>query len=130
ELWIGDATSGVTRRLGNARLNPMLGSSLQWMPDQKTLLVKLVPEHAGSPPTTSATANGASIQETDGQSGESSTYETADTVSSKHDEDLFEYYGTSELALVDAATGAITRIGKPAVFYEIAAAPDGEHVLV
>ena len=48
ELWIADVT-GATRRLGDARLNPMLGSSLQWLADQKTLLVKLVPEPAGAP---------------------------------------------------------------------------------
>ena len=47
ELWAGDAATGAIRRLGSARLNPMLGSSLQWMPDQKTLLVKLVPANAG-----------------------------------------------------------------------------------
>ena len=27
ELWVGDAATGATRRLGGARLNPMLGSS-------------------------------------------------------------------------------------------------------
>ena len=30
ELWVGDAT-GSTRRIGNLKLNPMLGSSLQWL---------------------------------------------------------------------------------------------------
>jgi dipeptidyl aminopeptidase/acylaminoacyl peptidase len=33
ELWTGDAATGATRRLGDARLNPMLGNALQWMPD-------------------------------------------------------------------------------------------------
>jgi len=131
ELWIGDATTGAIRRLGDTRLNPMLGSSMQWLADQKTLLVKLVPDRAGPPPAGSdATGAGPSIQETDGKSGESSTYEARDTLASKHDEDLFEYYSTSQLALVDAATGAVTRIGKPASFTEVAAAPDGDHVLV
>jgi dipeptidyl aminopeptidase/acylaminoacyl peptidase len=132
ELWIGDATTGATRRLGDARLNPMLGSSTQWLADQKTLLVKLVPDRAGPPPAGSGSTGGGgpSIQETDGKSGESSTYEARDTLASKHDEDLFEYYSTSQLALIDAATGAVTRIGKPASFTEVAAAPDGNHLLV
>ncbi len=130
ELWVGDAATGATHRLGDARLNPMLGSSMQWLADQQTLLVKLVPEHQGPPPAASAVADGPSIQETDGQRGESSTYETRDTLKNKHDEDLFEYYGTSQLALVDATTGHITRIGAPAVLTEVAAAPDGDHLLV
>ena len=129
ELWTGEVATGGTRRLGPASLNPMLGSTLQWTADQKTLLVKLVPEQ-GPPPGASPAAGGPSIQETDGRSGESSTYETRDTLNNKHDEALFEYYGTSQLALVDTATGTVTRLGKPAVFTEIDAAPDGNHILV
>ena len=130
ELWIGDATTGATHPLGDARLNPMLGSTVQWLADQKTLLVKLVPDHAGAPPAGSVVSTGPSIQETDGQAGESSTYETRDTLSSKHDEDLFDYYATSQLATVDVATGKITHVGAPAIFTSVSAAPDGEHVLV
>ena len=130
ELWVGDATTGATRQLGDVRLNPMLENSLQWMPDQRSLLVKLVPLQAGAPPAAELAAVGPSIQESDGESGESSTYETRDTLNNKHDEDLFEYYGTSQLALVDASSAAITRIGKPAVLTDVDAAPDGVHILV
>ena len=44
DLWVGDASSGAVRRVPGAHLNPMLEDQLQWMPDQKTLLVKLVPD--------------------------------------------------------------------------------------
>ncbi len=130
ELWMGDAATGAIRRLGDARLNPMLGSSLQWMPDQKTLLVKLVPANAGAPPAAAVAADGPSIQETTGETGESSTYETRDTLSNKHDEDLFDYYATSQLALVDADSGAITPVGNPAIITGVDASPDGENLLV
>ena len=130
ELWLGDVARGETRRLGTARLNPMLGSSLQWLADQRTLLVKLVPADAGPPPAPSVVAIGPSIQETDGAAGASSTYELRDTLTSKHDEALFEYYATSQLALIDAASGAATPIGAPAVIASVAAAPDGDHLLV
>ena len=130
ELWVGDVATGATRQLADVRLNPMLENSLQWMPDQKSLLVKLVPLQAGAPPAAELAAVGPSIQESDGESGESSTYETRDTLNNKHDEDLFEYYGTSQLALVDASSAAITRIGKPAVLTDVDAAPDGVHILV
>jgi dipeptidyl aminopeptidase/acylaminoacyl peptidase len=130
ELWIGDASNGTIRRLGNARLNPMLGRSQQWMPDQKTLLVKLVPANAGPAPAGSAASTGPGIQETTGEKGESSTYETRDTLTNKHDEDLFDYYATSQLALVDAASGAITPIGNPAIITDVEPSPDGQYVLV
>jgi dipeptidyl aminopeptidase/acylaminoacyl peptidase len=130
ELWIGDATTGKTTRIANAQLNPMLGASHQWLADQKTLLVKLVPADAGKPPADGVSAIGPSIQETDGKGGEFSTYEARDTLQNAHDEDLFDYYATSQLALVDTTTGAITPLGKPGVYSGVSAAPDGEHVLV
>jgi dipeptidyl aminopeptidase/acylaminoacyl peptidase len=130
EPWICDAATGAIRRLGGARLNPMLGSSLQWMPNQRTLLVKLVPANAGPPPAASVASDGPGIQETTGETGESSTYETRDTLSSKHDEDLFDYYATSQLAFVAADSGAITPLGEPAIITEADASPDGENMLV
>src|SRR3569623_80791 len=79
ELWLGD-TSGHIHRLGDARLNPMLGSSLQWMPDQRSLLVKVITEHVAAPPSPTATLDGPSIQEPAGKGGEFSTNEARDTL--------------------------------------------------
>jgi dipeptidyl aminopeptidase/acylaminoacyl peptidase len=130
ELWIGDATTAEVHRVEGARLNPMLGGVMQWMADQKTLLVKLVPDGLGAPPPAPVVASGPSIQETHGEKGESSTYETRDTLTSKHDEDLFDYYAASQLAFVDVASGKITPVGKGSIVDMVDAAPDGEHVLV
>jgi dipeptidyl aminopeptidase/acylaminoacyl peptidase len=129
ELWIGDAATGSVHAVSGVRLNPMFGDSAQWI-DSKSLLVKLVPDNAGPPPPAPAVPPGPSIQETDGQKGESSTYENRDTLTSKHDEDLFDHYGTSQLALIDVASEAITRIGKPGLYTDLDVAPDGEHILV
>jgi dipeptidyl aminopeptidase/acylaminoacyl peptidase len=130
ELWIGDAKTGEVHRVPGVRLNPMFDDEMKWMPDQKTLLVKLVPKGMGAPPPEPIVPIGPSIQETEGQKGQSSTYENRDTLNSKHDEDLFDYYASSQLALVNAATGAITPIGKPENYESIEPAPDGQHILV
>ena len=130
ELWIGDAQTGEVHKVPGARLNPMFNDEMQWMPDQKTLLVKLVPEGMGAPPPEPVVPAGPSIQETTGEKGQSSTYENRDTLGNRHDEDVFDYYAASQLALVDAATGAITPVGKPGNYESVAAAPDGQHVLV
>ena len=108
----------------------MFDDEMQWMPDQKTLLVKLVPEGMGAPPPEPIVPIGPSIQETEGEKGQSSTYENRDTLNNKHDEDLFDYFAASQLALVDAATAAITPIGKPANYESLDPAPDGRHILV
>jgi dipeptidyl aminopeptidase/acylaminoacyl peptidase len=130
ELWIGDAQTGVVHQVPGVRLNPMFDGEMTWMPDQKTLLVKLVPEGMGGPPPEPTVPIGPSIQESEGEKGQSSTYENRDTLSSKHDEDLFDYFAASQLALVNTVTGAITPIGKPANYEALDPAPDGQHVLV
>ena len=130
ELWIGDASTGEVHQVPGARLNPMFDDAMQWMPDQKTLLVKLVPEGMGAPPAESNVPVGPSIQETGGEKGESSTYENRDTLNNKHDEDVFDYFALSQLALVNATTGAIAPLGKPANYESLVPAPDGEHILV
>jgi dipeptidyl aminopeptidase/acylaminoacyl peptidase len=130
ELWIGDAKTGEIHQVPGARLNPMFSDEMHWMPDQKTLLVKLVPEGMGAPPPEPIIPIGPSIQETDGEKGQSSTYENRDTLGNTHDEDLFDYFAASQLAFVDAASGAITPEGKPGNYHTVAPAPDGEHILV
>jgi dipeptidyl aminopeptidase/acylaminoacyl peptidase len=130
ELWVGDAKTGEVHRVPGVRLNPMFNDELLWMPDQKTLLVKLVPKDLGAPPPEPLTPAGPSIQETDGRKGQSSSYEVRDTLRNKHDEDLFDYYAKSQLALVSTATSAVTPVGKPGNYESLDPAPDGRHILV
>jgi dipeptidyl aminopeptidase/acylaminoacyl peptidase len=130
ELWIGDGKTGEVHQVPGARLNPMFGDEMQWMPDQKTLLVKLVPDGMGSPPPEPIVPPGPSIQETTGEKGQSSTYENRDTLANKHDEDLFDYYAASQLAFVDVAAGAIAPIGKPGNYDSLDPAPDFHSMLV
>ena len=114
ELWVGDAATGAIRRARRRAAEP----------DARQLAaVDARPEDAAreararrtparrrrrrSPPTARASRRPTARR------GESSTYETRDTLTNKHDEELFDYYATSQLAFVDARPGAITPLGKP-----------------
>jgi dipeptidyl aminopeptidase/acylaminoacyl peptidase len=130
ELWIADAKTAQARKIPGVRLNPMFDDAMAWMPDQNTMLVKLVPKGLAAPPAQPKAPTGPSIQETEGQKGQSSTYEVRDTLNNKHDEDVFDYYAVSQLALVNVNTGAITPIGKQANYESLSPAPDGTHILV
>ena len=130
ELWIGDAVTGAIHPVSGVALNPMFGNDFQWLGGTHTLLVKLVPAGLGPIPTAPAAASGPGIQESIGGKGASSTYEVRDTLTNKHDEDVFDYFADSQLALVDAGAGTIDPIGKPASYLEVAPAPDAKHILV
>lgn len=130
EIWIGHGQTGVVRRVPGARLNPTLGDELQWMPDQKTLLVKLIPEEMGAPPPKPASVSGPEIQESEGEGGWSGTYEVCDTLTCPHDEDLFDYYAASQLSFVNASSLEIQNVGDIGRYYSLGPAPDGKHLLV
>jgi dipeptidyl aminopeptidase/acylaminoacyl peptidase len=131
EPWVYEVAKGEARRVAGVRLNPMLGiDTLLWMPDQKTLLVKLVPDGQGPAPVAEPASEAPGIQETIGQKGESSTYEARDTLSSKYDEALFEHYASAQLARIDVESGAVTRLGPAGILADIDVSPDGKNLLV
>ncbi len=127
ELWTGVTNTGKLRSVPNVRLNAVLGSPLAWMDDGRTLLVQLVPAGRGAPPKEPAVPTGPHVQESSGRAGPIRTYE--DMLSSPHDEDLFDYYATAQLAWVDVQSAKVTPIGSPAVYQNAAASPDGKHLL-
>lgn len=130
ELYLADVKTASARRVGGVRLNPMLGSQLMWLPDQKALLVKLVPTTIGPAPASDAPPIGPLVQEASGNTRQSSTYELRDTLKSPSDEALFDYYATSQLALVDATSLKVTLLGAPAKYGRVSPSPDGSLLLV
>ncbi|HKB15836.1 MAG TPA: prolyl oligopeptidase family serine peptidase, partial [Planctomycetota bacterium] len=67
-------------------------------------------------------------EETAGKVSKVRTYQ--DLLESAHDEALFDYYATAQLALVDLAGGKPRPVGSPAIFSSVEPSPGGEHVLV
>jgi dipeptidyl aminopeptidase/acylaminoacyl peptidase len=128
ELWVGDAATGALKRIAHVRVNGVYGEAMQWMPDQKTLLVQMVPANRGKVPEEPKVPFGPNVQQSAGKPAPVRTYE--DMLQNPHDEGLFDYYATAQLALVNAETGAITLVGKPGIFQTIDPSPDGHHILV
>ena len=143
ELWIGD-TTGKAHRIEGVRVNGVMGdggrgggggrggfgpgpSDIQWMPDGKTLLVQTVARR-GPPPAEPEVPEGPHVQESLGGAHGSATLE--DMLQNPHDEDLFEYYASSQLAIVDPASAKVTPVGKPAIIESARISPDGQHLLV
>lgn len=128
ELWIGDAASGVLHRVPGIKINSTYGEPVQWMSDSRTLLVQLVPAHRAAPPSEAPVPYGPNVQESAGKPAPVRTYE--DLLQNAHDADLFDYYVTSKLAMVDIASGKVSSVGDPAIFDTADPSPDGQHILV
>ena len=129
ELYVGRSDSAAVRKIPGVQLNSFFGERIEWMSDKKTLLVCEVPAGQGPPPGGASAPSGPDIQETSGK-GASSTYEVRDVLKGLHDEALFDYYGRTQLALVDSASGKARPLGKPDLYSGASVAPDGQHILV
>src|SRR5262249_52769697 len=80
------------------------------------------------PPAPPPAPPGPTVQESSGKAAPIRTFQ--DMLKDPHDEDLFDYYATSQLVIVDIAQEKITPLGKPGVIESSEPSPDGQHVLV
>jgi dipeptidyl aminopeptidase/acylaminoacyl peptidase len=128
ELWVADAATGKASAVRKLRLNQAAGSGYQWMPDSRTLLVHSVPPGRGQAPEAPRAPDGPVIQESAGERAPVRTF--PDLLRNPHDEALFDYYFTSQLAYVEAPTGRVTPVGKPGLYDAVDPSPDGKHLLV
>jgi dipeptidyl aminopeptidase/acylaminoacyl peptidase len=137
ELWLGDTTSGKTRRVDGIALNGVhaggrggagAGGSMEWLGDNKTLLLHLIPANRGGVPAEAMIPKGPHTQESLGHAGPAPTYE--DLLQNPHDEDLFDYYATAQLAYLDTTSGKSTPLGKPGIFAMVRPSPDQKHLMV
>src|SRR5262249_18429998 len=96
ELWVGEAATGPIGRLPGILINAAYGEPFQWMADSRSLLCQTIPARRGAPPAEPKVSIGPNIQESFGKPAPIRTYE--DLLKNPHDEDLFDYYATSQLA--------------------------------
>ena len=128
ELWIADAATGEAHPLANVRLNNLFGSPFTWMNDNRHLLVRMVPAGIGAAPKAPVAPAGPIIEETSGRMAKVWTYQ--DLLRTPHDEDVFEYYGQVQLAVVDCASGAVATIGPQEIVVSADFSPNQEYLLV
>ena len=141
EVWVGDAATGRTHKVPNLHVNEVLGGGgggrggggaaggpIQWMADGKGLLVHAVRANRGAAPPEPTVPTGPHISESMGGEKGAPTYE--DLLQNPHDEDLFEFYATSQLAVVDSVSGAMQPIGKPTMLESARMSPDGKYFIV
>lgn len=139
ELWVADPATSPPKRIDGVKVNTVLGG-VSWLSDvaflenpSKRLLVNLVVGEDA--PARPRAPSGPQVQSTTkGQKAQVRTYQ--DLLQDAHDEALFEFYTTTQLAVVDATGGALSqgspvkRIGAPAMWSRAEASPDGTLLLV
>ena len=128
ELWTVDVPSGrATPILEGVNINGVFRDRpLQWL-SSGGLIVKTVPGVRGAAPVAPAVPHGPVVQESSGEQSPARTYQ--DLLKSAHDEDLFAYYGASQLVRIDG-DGSVHQMGSPAIISRFVNSPDGLLVLI
>ncbi|MEY2879933.1 MAG: hypothetical protein RLZZ15_2313 [Verrucomicrobiota bacterium] len=126
ELWLAEVATGKARALTGPVLNGVYNDPVAWL-DEATLVIRRIPATRRLPPAESPVPTGPVVQENLGRRAGSRTYE--DMLANPHDEALFEYYATSELALVSLG-GSAEKFGEPAIYTGLSPSPDGQFLLV
>jgi len=127
DLWVADVEQGRARQLLDGNVNAVMGKPYVWMRDSETIVATAIPRDPGSPPARELRPDGPVIQVTGGEAAPMATYQ--DLLQDRHDEAVFEYYGTSQLVKL-AVRGGARELGLPGVVYDIAPSPNGEYLLV
>lgn len=126
ELWLADI-SGKTRILIESGINGISFEPIKWFPDSKRILYLQIPPKRGNPPTPPAVPSGPNIQISDGKPSPARTYQNL--LKNPYDEKLFDFYFTSQLAIVDIVSGSKKIIGPPAIYMDFEISPDGKYIL-
>ena len=126
ELWVIDTATGRAQQIKNIKLNTAFGD-FGWMPNQRDIIANIVPKARSAPPKyEDIVPTEPAIQETTGRRGAIQTFE--DLLKDPNDEKLFEYYCTSQLAVI-STDGRVRELGQPAIFENADVSPDGKYIL-
>lgn len=124
DLYVIDVATKKAVKTNKAFLNVVLGSGLTWLNDN-TLIYRTVTQPASAAPKKPLMPKGPTIQQNLGKAAPSATYQ--DLIKSPFDEQLFEFFATSQL--VKNTAGVETPIGKPAIYAKVDLSPDKNYMI-
>jgi dipeptidyl aminopeptidase/acylaminoacyl peptidase len=113
--------------VGTVKLNAVLGTPCSWLPGSTELLCKIVQATRGAAPKESDVPTGPDVEESLGKVSPAPTYE--DMLKTTTDEAIFEYYATSDLAVV-SLSGVVKPLPAKGLIERATPSPDGRYALV
>ena len=125
DLYVIDIATKKATKINKQAVNTVLGLSYTWI-DDNTILYKATTQSASIAPKRPITPKGPTVQQNLGKTAPSPTFQ--DLIKSPYDEQLFEFYATSQL--VQNKNGVETNIGKAGLISAIVLSPDKKYMMV
>ena len=128
ELWVLDVKKAMAKKLTDANINANLGNVINWFDDNKSILVKKIPQNRKDLiDTQNSTPTGPTVTVADGKKAQNRTYQ--DLLANKNDEFNFEQLAHSDLYKV-SIDGQSNLWLPSAMYHSISFSPNGEYVMV
>jgi len=124
DLYIIDVAARKASRINKSALNVLTGGA-QWY-DNNTVIYRVALKPATAAPKKPLMPGGPAVQENYGKASPRPTYQ--DLIKTPYDEQLFEFYATTQL--VKNTNGVETAIGRPAMYSFVSVSPDKKYMLV
>ncbi len=125
DLYVIDIASQKATKVNKNPLNVLVAGSYEWY-DDNTLLYRVALKPASVAPPRPLMPKGVTVQENIGKAVPRPTFE--DLIKSPYDEELFEFYATSQL--VKNVNGVETKISSPAIYSSINISPDKKYMII
>ncbi|KAF7119344.1 hypothetical protein RHSIM_Rhsim13G0005000 [Rhododendron simsii] len=128
-VWVADIETGYAKPLFQSPdiyLNAVFDNFV-WV-DNSTLLVCTIPLSRGDPPKKPLVPSGPKIQSNE-QKNVVQVRTFQDLLKDEYDEDLFEYYATSQLVLA-SLDGTVNPVGPQAIYTSMDPSPDEKYLLI
>lgn len=128
ELWIIDVASAVAKKITSDNLNANLGSPFNWMKDNESLLIKVLPQNRPAMiDGKKDLPKGPTVSVSDGSKSQNRTFQ--DLLKNKTDEFNFDALVTSELYKVNLS-GAIQLFKTADIYTGESFSPDGNYLML
>ena len=128
EIWMMEVATGAARPLSDTSINAAWGDPCDWLDQNATVVCTFKASARGAPPADPDVPAEPNIQQHAGGAAPIRTYQ--DLLQDAHDEALFEYYFTSQVAKIDIATGRRTPVGRPGLYQQVSSSPSGQYFLM
>jgi len=127
DLWVASVCEGSAKKLITGKVSSAYGSPFAWLPDNETLICKIVPEDIDKIPVRPTVSEGPVIQETSGKKAPARTYQ--DLLKNSYDEALFEHHFNVQIVKI-TLDGNKAIIGNQGITRRIEPSPNGQYILV
>lgn len=128
QIWIADAATGQSHQLTETPVLATLDTSFDFTDDSKSIVTVLIPDNRAPMPVEAVAPTGPEVNLTTTDKNHLRTY--ASLMSTPYQFALLEWHATGQVAEIDVATRAVTKIGKPAMIRSLNPSPDGKYVRV